>query len=90
MATKRKNRTATKKLTIEAINNPTHYGGKKNPVEVIKVIRGHELGFSTGNAVKYILRAGKKDSAKTIEDLEKAKWYLQEEIDFQKSLKRKK
>lgn len=62
------------------VNNPKHYGGKDNPYEAIKVIRAWGLGFSLGNAVKYISRAGKKDPEKHIEDLKKAIWYIQEEI----------
>ena len=64
----------------EAVNHPSHYGGKDNPYEAIKVIRAWELSFSLGNTVKYIARAGKKDPSKKIEDLHKAMWYLQEEI----------
>lgn len=66
----------------EAVNHPSHYGGAENPYEAIKVIRAWELGFSLGNTVKYISRAGKKDPAKTVEDLKKAAWYLAEEIAF--------
>lgn len=62
----------------EAVNHPSHYGGESNPYEAIKVIEAHNLGFNLGNAVKYILRAGKKGNAK--EDLEKAVWYLKREI----------
>ena len=65
----------------ETVNHPDHYGGKDNPYEAIKVIRAWELGFSLGNAVKYISRAGKKDPSKRLEDLKKALWYIQEEID---------
>jgi Protein of unknwon function (DUF3310) len=64
----------------EAVNHPEHYGGKENTYEVIKVIRAWNLNFSLGNTVKYIARAGKKDPMKKIEDLHKAMWYLQEEI----------
>ena len=64
----------------ETINHPSHYGGEGNPYEVIKVIEAWKLGFNLGNTVKYISRAGKKDKTKTIEDLEKAKWYLEREI----------
>ena len=64
----------------ENVNHPEHYGGKENPYEAIKVIRAWELGFSLGNTIKYIARAGKKDPSKRIEDLHKAMWYLQEEI----------
>jgi hypothetical protein len=64
----------------EMVHHPDHYGGKENPYEVIKVIRAWNLSFSLGNTVKYIARAGKKDPSKRIEDLHKAMWYLQEEI----------
>lgn len=65
----------------EAVNHPSHYGGKDNPYEAIKVIEAWELDFHLGNAVKYISRAGKKDPNKTVEDLEKAAFYLQRKID---------
>lgn len=63
----------------EKINHPQHYGGEDNPYEAIKVIEAWDLGFNLGNTVKYISRAGKKDEI--IQELEKAKWYLQREID---------
>lgn len=63
----------------EVINHPQHYGGKDNQYEAIKVIEAWNLGFSLGNAIKYISRAGKKNNA--IEDLKKAKWYLEHEIE---------
>lgn len=62
------------------VNHPSHYGGEDNPYEAIKVIEAWNLGFCLGNAVKYISRAGKKDKSKEVEDLEKAVWYLQREI----------
>lgn len=62
------------------VNHPPHYGGENNPYEAIKVIEAWELNFCLGNAVKYISRAGKKDSSKTAEDLEKAIWYLNREL----------
>lgn len=71
-------------MNDDNVNHPTYYGGEDSNFEVIKVIRAWELGFSLGNVVKYISRAGKKDPTKRIEDLEKALWYLQEEIDTQK------
>jgi hypothetical protein len=64
----------------EMVNNPVHYGGKDNPYEAIKVIDAWELGFSLGNTVKYISRAGKKDSDAELQDLKKALWYLQHHI----------
>lgn len=73
----------------EAVNHPDHYGGKDNPYEVIKVIRAWNLSFSLGNTVKYIARAGKKDPTRRLEDLHKAMWYLQEEInnEYERSIK---
>ncbi len=66
--------------TIESVDHPNHYGGKDNPYEAIKVIEAWGLDFCLGNAVKYISRAGKKDPAKTIEDLLKARWYIERRI----------
>ena len=62
----------------ELVNHPNHYGGKDSPYEAIKVIEAWNLGFCLGNTVKYISRAGKKDE--TIQELEKALWYLKREI----------
>ncbi len=63
------------------VNNPKHYGGADNTYETIKVIEAWELGFNLGNAIKYIARAGKKDAAKGIEDLQKAEWYIKRQIE---------
>lgn len=68
----------------KTVDHPDHYGGKDNPYEVIKVIKAWELGFHLGNAVKYIARAGKKNSETLIEDLEKAIWYLQDYVNWLK------
>lgn len=65
---------------FEAIVHPPHYGGADNVYEVIKVIEAWNLSFCLGNTVKYISRAGKKDPTKTIEDLKKARWYLDRQI----------
>lgn len=62
----------------DAVNHPAHYGGEGNPYEAIKVIEAWGLGFCLGNTVKYISRAGKKGA--TLEDLQKAAWYLQRAI----------
>lgn len=62
----------------DQVNHPAHYGGADNPYEAIKVIEAWGLGFSLGNAVKYICRAGRKGAA--LEDLKKARWYLDREI----------
>lgn len=62
----------------EAVDHPAHYGGGDNPYEAIRVIEAWGLGFCLGNTVKYIARAGKKGGA--LEDLKKARWYLDREI----------
>jgi len=54
------------------VDHPTHYQGGK--FEVIDIIEDFNLGFHLGNVVKYVLRAGKKDA--TVQELEKARWYL--------------
>lgn len=64
----------------EQVDHPSHYGGKENQYEAIKVIDAWDLGFSLGNTVKYISRAGKKDPTKEIEDLKKALFYLEHHI----------
>jgi hypothetical protein len=66
-------------VAAEAVDHPAHYGGADDPYEAIKVIEAWQLGFCLGNTVKYLSRAGKKGSR--IEDLRKAAWYLQREID---------
>lgn len=63
----------------EAVNHPVHYGSEEDPYETIKVIEAWGLGFNLGNTVKYISRAGKKNNLK-VEDLKKALWYLNREI----------
>lgn len=65
----------------EAIDHPSHYGGADNPYEAIRVIRAWGLDFSLGNAIKYIARAGRKPGSPAVQDLEKAKWYLNEAIE---------
>jgi len=72
----------------EQVNHPKHYGGSENPYEAIKVIEAWDLGFCLGNTVKYISRAGKKEPDKVVQDLEKAKWYLEREISNLRSISR--
>lgn len=71
----------------EQVNHPDHYGGGDNPYEAIKVIEAWGLNFSLGSAVKYISRAGKKDPDKHVQDLEKAAWYVNREIERLKAEK---
>ena len=66
---------------IEQVNHPQHYGGENNEYETIKVIDAWGLGFSLGNSVKYISRAGKKEKDKELQDLKKALFYLKHHID---------
>ena len=60
------------------VNHPDHYNHGK--IEVIDFIEDQHLGFHLGNAVKYISRAGRKDPARTVEDLRKAVWYINRHI----------
>lgn len=62
----------------DIVNRPAHYTDGK--IEVIEYIEDKKLGFCLGNAIKYISRAGKKDPTKEIEDLKKAKWYIERRI----------
>lgn len=68
--------------TSEKIDHPAHYGGAENPYEAIKVIEhlGLGPGFCKGNALKYLMRAGKKGGESELDDLRKARWYLDRAI----------
>lgn len=57
----------------ESKTNPSHYqlGGG---IQVIDVTE--KLGFLEGNVVKYVCRAGNKDGEDPLDDLSKARWYL--------------
>lgn len=66
-------------MAEEKVNHPLHYGGD-TIYEAIKVIEAWGLGFNLGNAVKYISRAGKKPDSTKLDDLLKARWYLDREI----------
>ena len=71
-------------MSIEQnVNHPVYYGGKDNPYETIKVIEawGLDDNFDLGNTIKYISRAGKKDKACLLQDLMKAQFYLNHEIE---------
>lgn len=69
---------------FDDVNHPQHYTSGR--IEVIDFIEDKNLNFATGNAIKYIVRAGKKHSAdktdkeKAIEDLNKAIWYINRRI----------
>lgn len=75
---------ATTSKKYDDVQNPQHYTDSK--IEVIDYIEDKNLGFCLGNVIKYVSRAGKKHSAdktdkeKEIQDLSKAKWYLDRRI----------
>lgn len=66
----------------DIINYPAHYTDGK--IEVIDFIEDKKLPYHLGNVVKYVSRSGKKDPTKTIQDLEKAAWYLNRYIQLLK------
>jgi hypothetical protein len=66
-------------MSDSKIDHPAHYGGDTT-YEAIKVIEAWELGFNTGNALKYISRHGRKPGSAPVDDLKKAVWYLNREI----------
>lgn len=74
------------KAPDDKVNHPSHYTWLKDlcGIEVIDITR--HMDFNLGNSIKYILRSGHKkeegytDKQKTIEDLKKAIWYLNDEI----------
>ena len=67
---------------MSAVHHPAHYN--TGSIEVIEAIEDWRLGFHLGNAIKYIARAEHK--GKAVEDLEKARWYLDREIQRRKNL----
>jgi len=66
----------------DVINHPPHY--KSGGVETLDFIEAKDLNYRLGNVVKYVSRAGKKDSD-PVQDLEKALFYLKREIDARKT-----
>ena len=73
-----KNKTSPKGVAKDNVNHPAHY--KTGGIETIDFIEAKSLNYNLGNVVKYLTRAGVKDKAKHIEDLEKGAWYLAREI----------
>lgn len=63
-------------IESDPVNHPKHYTGHPSGVECIQITE--HMNFCLGNAIKYIWRADLKNDA--IEDLEKAKWYIEREI----------
>jgi hypothetical protein len=66
----------------DPVNHPAHY--KAGGVETIDFIEAKDLNYRLGNVIKYVSRAGKKNSD-PVQDLEKAAWYLNREIEARKS-----
>ena len=64
----------------DMVNSPSHYRSHPSGIECIQVTE--HMNFCLGNAIKYLWRADEKGSA--IEDLEKACWYIQREIERRK------
>ena len=64
-------------------NTPKHYQGTIQPIHLINA---QNLNFNLGNVVKYVCRAGKKDGEHFINDLFKAKNYINYEIERVKKL----
>lgn len=62
--------------TVDLVNHPPHY--KVGGVETIDFIEAKGLGYNLGNVVKYLTRADHKGNK--VQDLEKARWYLEREI----------
>ena len=67
------------------VNHPNHYLSSSG-IEVIDAIEAWGLWFNRGNCIKYVARAGRKNRDKEIEDLEKAQWYLNREIERLKKI----
>lgn len=64
----------------EKVNHPKHYNNHKSGVEAIEVIRS--FSFNLGSAFKYIYRRNDKENC--TEDLQKALWYVEDEIEYRK------
>ncbi len=62
----------------DPVNHPAHYNSHPSGVECITISR--HMNFNLGNVLKYIWRAGLRENKSHIEDLKKARWYLEDEI----------
>lgn len=65
----------------DPVHHPKHYTGHPSGVECIAITR--HMNFNLGNVIKYVWRADLKSDA--LEDLEKAAWYLADEIQKRKA-----
>ena len=64
---------------MEKVNHPKHYNMHPSGIECIEIVRWYN--FNIGNVIKYLWRAGLKSEETLIEDLLKARFYLNDEID---------
>lgn len=64
---------------FDNVNHPKHYTSDPSGIECIQITQ--HRNFCIGNAIKYLWRAGLKDSNTQIEDLNKAIWYINKEIE---------
>lgn len=67
-----------KEAAQDPVNHPSHYTSDPSGIECIQITR--HRNFNIGNAIKYLWRAGLKDGNSDIQDLQKAVWYIQDEI----------
>lgn len=74
-----RSRAETDRRVSDDIDHPAYYN--TGSIEVIDFIEDQHLPFHLASAVKYITRAGRKDPATTVQDLEKGIWYLRRYID---------
>ena len=72
-------------IKVDNVNHPAHYNSHPSGIECIEIARHHN--FNIGNAIKYLWRAGLKsekgmeDADKQVEDLRKAIFYINDEIE---------
>jgi hypothetical protein len=64
-------------MDFDPVERPRHYNVHPSGVECIEVVEW--FNFNVGNAIKYLWRAGEKGF--TDQDLEKARWYINRELD---------
>ena len=65
-------------IEVDQVNHPLHYTSDPSGIECIQITR--HINFNVGNAFKYLWRAGIKDDQRQIEDLQKAIFYINDEI----------
>jgi hypothetical protein len=74
-------------MKFDAVKKPKHYNVHPSGIQCIEVTR--HFNFNLGNVIKYLWRAGLKDGTPSVQDLEKARWYLDDEIAKLKGQRRK-